>query len=116
MSNEPINANANAEANASLESIRNRNIPVIQPFSGDKVMDATQWLRIFERSTKRQGVPEAEMVEEAISYLIGAAEQWYTVYLSHYCQNQGKLKPALWRKKILISLRPSRLALVKRGP
>jgi hypothetical protein len=41
-------------------------------------MDAAQWLRIFERNAKRQGVPEAEMVEEAISYLVGDAEQLYT--------------------------------------
>ena len=57
MSNEPITDNANA--NASFESLRKRNIQVTQPFSGDKVMHAAQWLRIFERNAKRQGVHEA---------------------------------------------------------
>ena len=87
---EPITDNANA--NASSESLRKRNIQVTQPFSGDKVMDAAQWLRIFERNAKRQGVPEAEMAEEAISYLVGAAEQWYT----DECERERIRPEATW--------------------
>ena len=57
---------------------RDLRISSLQSFAGTSSEDASQWLRIFERHASRQGWSEAETLEEAVSYLRGSAELWYT--------------------------------------
>ena len=50
----------------------------IKPFSGDKKIDAAQWLRVVERCTFDDNWPDADILRETIECFEGDAELWYT--------------------------------------
>ena len=103
------NASTNATTTTATTNTANVNRPMCasdliiasrETFDGSKKCDGAQWLRVFERLSGRMKLTDAEMVEDAVCLLKGAAEKWYTDEL-----DRGKVSPvaswAQWKRAFI---------------